>query len=582
MRFYETYLLFRSRSADIAIHIHTTKDLGCANSTSVITVDEQHKHRSAKHWKQFWNLLSLQENVEDYTPTATGNSDEDEIFESGIIPTNMCYEVIDDELVPIQEYWGQIPKIAMLDPSKILVFDFGSEMYVWNGKNTILEKRRMAFQVAQEMWDEGYDYKDCIICPLNVSQVLGARSEVKEVAKKDSQRPEWAMITKVTQHMETILFKDKFLDWPDFSRVIKVKEEEDSMKGGATEIKPCDVEEMFNKEYEDPSLELEGSHVGRGTNHYDKETMRHFEVKTKSVTKWMIQEYDYVKIPDEELGEFYSGDSYILRWEYQLNVTGRELNGNPSKHNLTGRDRCAYFCWQGKDASANEKGAAALLTIELDQEKGPQIRVTQGFEQPAFLSLFKGSFVIHQGKRGGEKCRFRLYMSRGNVANESHLIQVSCSMRQLRSRASMLLVDTEKGQIFVWHGAKSLKHTKAIALEAANYMAVKKHPDVFHLDVVDVKVAEINEGDEPKSVIEVLGGANRQLYHSLIEKDTNKSAEDASAATPRLFHFTDLSGQFAANEILSPLRHETLVTPYPFSQQELYLASQPGKAFFLT
>lgn len=544
----------------------------------VIHLDEQIKHRSPRQWKQFWALLGVEDEESEYIPTPAGNADEDEIFESGIISTNMCYEVIDDELVPIQEYWGQTPKIAMLDPSKILVFDFGSELYVWNGKNTILENRRRAFQLAQELWDEGFDYKDCHICPLNIHQVLGARGEFKETSQKGSTRPPWAMITKVTQHMETILFKDKFLDWPDFSRVIKVKEEEDSFKLAA-EIKPCNVEVMWNREYEDPSLILEGSHVGRGTHYFDKETMRHFEVKTKSVTKWVIQEYDYLKIEPEDLNEFYSGDSYIVRWEYQITVTGRELNGKPSKHNLTGRDRCAYFCWQGKDATANEKGAAALLTVELDHEKGPQVRVTQSCEPPAFLNLFKGSLIIHQGKKGSEKSKNKLYAVRGNIESESHLVQVACSMRQLRSRSSMIVVDSENGQIYVWHGVKSLKHTRSIAFEAAKKMASKKHVDSFYSTIGDVKVTEVKEGDEPKPVIDMLGGANRELYHSLVSKQ-NKTEDEEGLTTPRLFHFTDLSGQFDAIEVLSPLRHESLVTAYPFSQQELYSASQPGEFIF--
>lgn len=52
---------------------------------------------------------------------------------------------------------------------------------------------------------------------------------------------------------------------------------------------------------------------------------------------------------------------------------GRELSGLPSKHSAKGRDRSVYFIWQGRNASSNERGAAALLTIELDSDRGPQV-----------------------------------------------------------------------------------------------------------------------------------------------------------------------------------------------------------------
>lgn len=60
---------------------------------------------------------------------------------------------------------------------------------------------------------------------------------------------------------------------------------------------------------------------------------------------------------------------YVIKLCY----LGRELSGLPSKHSAKGRDRSVYFIWQGQNASLNEQGAAALLTIELDNDQAPQV-----------------------------------------------------------------------------------------------------------------------------------------------------------------------------------------------------------------
>jgi len=72
-------------------------------------------------------------------------------------------------------------------------------MYVWSGKNASLSGRKEAATLARELWNEGYDYTDCEWSPFGSLQ---------------GKRPSWALYCKISQNMEPILFKEKFLDWP--------------------------------------------------------------------------------------------------------------------------------------------------------------------------------------------------------------------------------------------------------------------------------------------------------------------------------------------------------------------------------
>lgn len=209
-------IIEQSRASDVANHIQKTSDMGCKVS-KVINVSS--KDAVTRNLENFWKILGS-ESIPETVPA--GHPNEDETYETNILRTNMIYTVEDNELVPYDSYWGTIPKLEMLNETAVIVFDFGSEMYVWSGKNAPNEQKKVALKLAKELWEDGYNYGDCSVNPLNVAEALGER-EVKESTLKADKRPDWALFAKITQHRETVLFKEKFLDWPDYSRVIQVR-----------------------------------------------------------------------------------------------------------------------------------------------------------------------------------------------------------------------------------------------------------------------------------------------------------------------------------------------------------------------
>lgn len=140
----------RSRASDIANHIQRMGDLGC--KTSKVTVISTKENVSNLDVDKFWKILKCPSKMK---VVGAGHPDEDEIYESSLIMTNMIYEFRNDELVPLEAYWGCIPKIEILEPNRVLVFDFGCEMYVWSGKTAPLEQKKKALRLARELWNEG-------------------------------------------------------------------------------------------------------------------------------------------------------------------------------------------------------------------------------------------------------------------------------------------------------------------------------------------------------------------------------------------------------------------------------------------
>lgn len=555
-----------SRSKKICASILENKDLGCTANQEVILTDGRYVNE--RQWEDFWKILKKPEG---YEIPDCGHPDEDEVFENSLHETNMIYEFLDDSLKPLDKFWGCIPKIEMLEPKKVLVFDFGSELYVWNGKNASADDKRAALKLCQEHYSEStLDYGKCYVNPLNFSKIVGNRT-ASSAPMTPLKREDWCLLGKITQHMETTLFKEKFCDWPEIEREDL---EKDYLANGVNSVKPLNGEHIFkNTEYVEPNLVLENSNLGRGNFYYDVDSMRHYDILTISTNKWQINEFNYDS--SDSNGHFYSNETYIIRWMYQISVTVRELSGKVSNRaTAVGRDRCVYFCWQGTDASANEKGAAALLTVELDKEKGAQMRIAEGEEHTAFVRLFK-IMLRHKGSR--EEClekrrTWRMYILLGNDENEIILKEVNCDAKQLRSRACFVFINGESGQLHIWNGCKAPEHSRNLGKVASEYIKEKKFVDLFVESVVKVNINEEKEGNESDEIKKVLGTSFRKAYASLLQ-----SEEDVNY-TLRMFNFSctnNTKGIFEATELSYPFRCKDLVSTYPFTQNQLYSARQP-------
>uniref|UniRef100_A0AAG5DD13 HP domain-containing protein n=1 Tax=Anopheles atroparvus TaxID=41427 RepID=A0AAG5DD13_ANOAO len=569
----------RSRCKEICEQIVRDKDLGCG-APALTLINDSSRGAGGRQARDFWQLLGRDQEDDQAEVCDSGHADEDELFESCLIETNAVYEYADEALVPLEEYWGALPKVGMLEPRKVLVFDFGSEMYVWSGKNAPSEAKRAALRLAQELYGSRYSYDECQLNPLNFAELAGDRQrDARRLPKAGNGRPDWCLIARVTQHMETVLFREKFLDWPDIT--VQFREEFPLGGGGADgssiggEIKALDGSTLYRGEgllAQEPNLVLENSNLGRGDFYYDQDSMRHYDIRTTSVTQWEIDEYEYKEIDGASRGHFYADESYTVRWLYQISVTVRELSGKVSNRStVVGRDRCAYFCWHGRDASANERGAAALLTVELDKEKGAQVRVAQGQEPAAFVRLFQVMFVHrsrHEPKDG-----WRMYMLTGNHAEETVCTEVDgCGARQLRSRAAMLLVHGTRGRVLLWQGCKALPHVKELAANVLRTVLERKCPELFDLESLAKELSSdvLDKGHESAEFFEAVGGQNRHHYHSLL------GSEQRYDYTPRAFHLTSINnGNFEATELQCALRAKDRPTAYPFRQEDLYSARQP-------
>lgn len=82
-------------------------------------------------------------------------------------------------------------------------------------------------------------------------------------------------------------------------------------------------------------------------------------------------------------------DRIVLSWQMRLNhvlfkpsacvfcfTVGSRQKGEQQVR-AVGKEKCVYFFWQGRHSTVSEKGTSALMTVELDEERGAQVSFLQ-------------------------------------------------------------------------------------------------------------------------------------------------------------------------------------------------------------
>merc|ERR1712013_265453 len=149
---------------------------------------------------------------------------------------------------------------------------------------------------------------------------------------------------------------------------------------------------------------------------------------------------------------FYEGDSYVLQYSVR-----------------EGRKPDVIYFWQGSKSSVWEKGASAILTVDLDNKNGgvaKQARVDMNQEPSHFLNIFKGSFVTLLGgvKKG--------------VADEDNDGTMLFRVRAVCNNDDDVFILNTPKQLYMYIGKDATPEEKTTAVKVRKSLFPKKSPEV--------------------------------------------------------------------------------------------------------
>ncbi|KAM8706914.1 hypothetical protein ACLKA7_011075 [Drosophila subpalustris] len=272
--------------------------------------------------------------------------------------------------------------------------------------------------------------------------------------------------------------------------------------------------------------------------------------QTPGLEIWRIENFEPVPYPKNNYGKFFTGDSFII-----LNTIENKKDKKLSWD--------VHF-WLGSETSTDEAGAAAILTVQLDDilNGGPvQHREVQDHESQLFLGYFKNGVRYEQG---GVGTGFKHVET--NAQGEKRLFQVK-GKRNVRVRQVNLSVSSmNKGDcfildagsdIYVYVGAQAKRVEKLKATSAATQIRDQDHNGRARVQIID----EFSSDADKQQFFTVLGSGSADQVPEESSADEDGAFERTDAAAVTLYKVSDASGKLQVDTIAQkPLSQSMLDT----------------------
>ncbi|KAE9554411.1 hypothetical protein FO519_002403 [Halicephalobus sp. NKZ332] len=439
-------LVERAKAKQIAHSVVSTRDLACTATRFELVKED--RHAESYFWQELrkaspesedgYEVAKVPPEMEKFADPESEN-----FFEDTANVINKVYEVSESEVTLVME--GKAVFSGLLDSEKILVFDFGSEIYVWIGHNAERDLVKTAMDFAEKLKEK----------PLDESSLIFSDDFSEN-------RPSWIVVRKFTEGLPDCIFRLKFVDplpepssrtpkTPKFTTPRFVMAGKPSPKPA---LDPCGLENLLkdddevadqlaeklsNEEPKEHVLELEETELRPETEDVHTEGLMFFKLVGE-----VLEE-------KEEMNEFWDTDCYVVKWLYRVERRGvRKLDGTPGLQKDTGRQRTAYFYWFGSRATKKDRGACALALRKFDKDRREHVLMEQGNEIPMFLNLFEGKMVISSNEfKDNEK---RTYIVHGSRGNYFFAEEIDSDGLLLRPQAVYIIMDTRKEEISLWKG----------------------------------------------------------------------------------------------------------------------------------